>query len=286
MTLFIDPHHIVWDEFHGLEKAEPQWLDQIDYWEQYTAAFFRSNGLTYRPEDSNVHNWLQSSDRAPFASMADALLSRLADQTDLSAIDFILLAHWLPDLHLGTSVTNFAMHRLGLNDCFGFAISDHGLSAPFFALDCMHRYLRNGRRRGLLMMMDQKHLLYRSDIVDRMQPANSACIVSVDIDEDHGLAYAGYRRRNTSDCSVGSAIAGIIDEFGLRHERLALIADQDLLDQCASPAAQVATDPRLLCSAPFAALQRIAKPGGDYLLLTHGEGYLSAIAFRFDGDAS
>ena len=287
MTFFINPAHVVWSEFQGLETAQPEWLMQRDYWEEYSRAFFQSNGLNYSARDSNVLNWLSADDRAPFACMADALLADLERHVDLSNIEFVLLAHWLPDLHLGTSVTNFVMHRLKLDDCFGFAISDHGLSAPFFALDCMGRYLRNGRTRGLLLIMDQKHLLYRSEIVDRLQPANSACIISVDTANTSGLAFKGYRRTGTAGRSLPIALGELRRDFALDDKNLTLIADQALLDTLA-PAldagiGQVATDPRLLCTAPFARMLDLARTQGDYLLLSQGEFDLSAAVFRHEG---
>src|SRR5688572_4073956 len=126
---------IVWDRFSCLDPFQEQWMDELPFWEEYTAAFFRSNGIEYRSEHSNVRECLQAEDRAPFVNMVEALLPRLAEKTVLTDVDFVLLAHWMPDLHLGSSVTNFAMHQLGLTKAFGFAISDRGLSAPFFAMD-------------------------------------------------------------------------------------------------------------------------------------------------------
>src|SRR5436190_20125643 len=102
--------------------------------------------------------------------MAEALLNRLSQRAAISDVDFVLLAHWLPDLHLGTSVTNFAMHHLGLSGAFGFAISDRGLSAPLFAVECIDKYLRDGRGKAVLMIMDQKHLLYKSALIDSLSP--------------------------------------------------------------------------------------------------------------------
>src|SRR5260370_40721871 len=102
--------------------------------------------------------------------MAEALLTRLARNAVLTDVDFVLLAHWLPDLHLGSSVTNFAMHHLGLGKAFGFAISDRGLSAPFFALDCIDKYLRSGRNKARLLVMDQTHLLYKSGLTAALMP--------------------------------------------------------------------------------------------------------------------
>jgi hypothetical protein len=285
MTLFIDPTHIICDQFTALEEPLPHWLEQKDYWEQYTKAFFRSNGLDYSSADSNVETWLSAPDRAPFAAMADALLDRLRNRVDLSRIDFVLLAHWLPDLHLGTSVTNFVMHKLQLDGSFGFAISDHGLSAPFFALDCMCKYLRDGRSRGLLLTMDQKHLLYRSDIVDRYQPANSACVISIDTTVTEGLLYAGYARAPLPGQSLDNTFRTLTEKLALRFQDITLIAEPFLLDLLSNHhkalAATAAVDPRLLCSGPFARLSELAEPGGTYLLLTRDSACLTGVAFHW-----
>ena len=63
----LNVEHIIWERFGCLEPSQPAWLDDLSYWEDYTAAFFRSNGRAYGPEDSNVRGWLQAADRAPCA---------------------------------------------------------------------------------------------------------------------------------------------------------------------------------------------------------------------------
>ena len=165
MNFSLNTQSIVWDTFGGLEPAKPEWQEQVAYWEDYARKFFKSNGMEFHAEDSNVENWLMSDDRAPFVDMVRELLPKLAEAKENEQADAILFAHWLPDIHLGTSVTNFAMHKLGLKDCLGFAISDRGLSAPFFAFDSLYKYLSKGRQRGLLIIADQKHAMYKSDII-------------------------------------------------------------------------------------------------------------------------
>lgn len=272
MSVHVDPTQIVWDVFDELEPPKPEWREQFDYWEDYVAKFFRSNGLDWDPADSNVEAWLMASDRAPFAAMVDALLPRLAQRAPLEETDAILLAHWLPDLHLGTSVTNFAMHRLALEDCFGLAISDRGLSAPFFAFDCLVRYLAAGRRRGMLMIADQKHMMYRSDLVDRIRPANAACLLAIDLEATDGLRYAGYARADIPPAGPGAAIDGL-------RERLGLSRGVTLIGPAAFVGCGVAVDERLVCSAPFAALADVAEPGGEYLLLCHDDRHVTALGF-------
>ena len=276
MSVHVDPAHIVWDVFDCLEPPREEWREQFAYWEDYVEKFFRSNGMDWDPADSNVEAWLMAPDRAPFAAMVDALLPRLAERTALGGTDAILLAHWLPDLHLGTSVTNFAMHRLGLEDCFGLAVSDRGLSAPFFAFDCLVKYLAAGRRRGLLVVTDQKHLMYRSDLVRRLEPLNSACILALDLEAREGLRYAGYARADAPP--EGAPLAPVVE--GLR-ERLGLSPDTVPIGPPDLAPGGVETDGRLVCSAPFAALAEAARtePRADRLLLCRDARHVTALGF-------
>lgn len=281
MSLYINPQHIVWDEFAGLELPKEEWREQFAYWEDYVEKFFQSNGMRYDPADSNVENWLMSDDRAPFAGMVEQLLPRMAERTVLEGTDAILFAHWLPDLHLGTSVTNFAMHKLGLRDCFGFAVSDRGLSAPFFAFDSLYRYLLKGRRRGLLIIADQKHVMYKSDLVHRLNPKNAACIVQLDTENAAGLRYAGYRRHLGSESeSDASAIGFILADLGLEPARTCLIGPSDLLEAATLGTDRIVTQDRLVCAAPFAALSQTEDDTRNYLLLCRDGRTISALGFE------
>lgn len=285
MSMHINPDTIVCGEFGGLEPACADWRDQQAYWEDFNARFFQSNGLSYGTQNSNVTAWLQAEDRAPFAAMVGALLPELQKRTDLGDIDLVLLAHWMPDLHLGTSVTNFALQQLGLADGFGFAISDRGKSAPFFALQCAERYLRNGRKRALLMVMDQKHLLYQSDLVDQLQPANSASLMVLDSTIQSGLRFDGYNRQvAVASNEVEGSIADVCKTKGLKRADVTVIADPDLADLLAGSGPTKTQDPRLLCSAPFAQLTAQRDVVSTVLLASYEEGDLITVCLRQDAD--
>jgi hypothetical protein len=284
MTPHLSLQHIVWDRFGCLEPCQPAWLDEQPYWEDYTAAFFRSNGLEYHAEDSNVREWLQAADRAPFVKMAEVLLTRLATNTVLDDVDFVLLAHWLPDLHLGSSVTNFAMHHLGLGKAFGFAISDRGLSAPFFALDCIDKYLRGSRNKALLMVMDQKHLLYKSRLTEALMPANNACVMLLERRNGPGLVYLGYRRHVvTSPACLSQECLALFHSLSLRKEATTIIASECLFAGLGLPGHTRKADPRLVCAAPFVELSESLVPNRDYLLLTRDTHSICGVAFRSEG---
>lgn len=273
----LDPAGIVWSRFDGLEPPEPDWDGHHAFWEEFTRSFFHANGLAYDPaSDSNVARWLSAPDRAPFAAMVAALLPRLAERERLDDADMVMLAHWLPDLHLGTSVTNFAMHRLGLTDCVGFAVSDRGLSAPLFALDCIARCLANRTRKALLLVMDQKHLLYRSAAVDALRPENAACAMVLEPGAGAGLRFLGYRRDTGSALPVPDRVAAMAAALGIAPSGATLVGPPDLLAELpAWPG--LAADPRLVCTAPFAALAGLAGLEGAVLILTRDHATLTAV---------
>jgi hypothetical protein len=284
MTVSLDPKQIVWNTFDGLEPPIAGWQDQVGYWEDYTSRFFRSNGRDYMQEDSNVARWLSASDRAPFANMLLALLPLLRERADLGDLDLVILAHWLPDIHLGTSVTNLALHSLGIDDGLGFAVSDRGRSAPFFALHCIGRYLAHGRRKALLVTMDQKHLLYRSPVVEAIHPFNAASMVVLREGGAGPLNYRGYRRLSGQEYeTVGRAARQLAEQFDVDLENCTLVADRHILPQVDWPGPVLPQEQRLLCSAPFAALASQEADGCDYLLMNWEDGVASGVYLSSKG---
>jgi hypothetical protein len=283
MMLHLDPKHIVWNRFGCLEPPLQNWTEAVTFWEDYTTAFFRSNGIPYAPHESNVKECIQETDRASFVKMAEVLLARLADVTVLRDVELVLLAHWLPDFHLGTSVTNFAMHYLNLEGAFGFAISARGLSAPLFALECMHRYLRDGKRKGLLMVMDQKHLLHKSRVKDSMRPDNNGCVMVLERRHGAGLAYLGYRRVMSCPESLSENVAGMLHSLCLRVNVTTIITADRALASVSLPGRTVIADEHLVCAAPFVALSEVVEPDRDYLLVTRDDHCLYGVGFRSSG---
>lgn len=280
MNLALNPKTIVWDTFGGLEKPKPEWEEQIAYWEDYAAKFFRSNGMVFSAKDSNVENWLLSDDRAPFADMVKELLPRLEKLVALDDVDAILFAHWLPDIHLGTSVTNMAMHKLGLKDCLGFAISDRGLSAPFFAFDALHKFLSKGRKRGLLIIADQKHTMYKSDVIDAIDPFNAACILPVDLTNLHGPLFVGYARGFiTGETTERQVVETLTKGFGLDPQSVQFIGPEDLLDDPVFDGRKTVTDKRLVCAAPFISFSNVNDTSVDHVLLCRDGNCISALGF-------
>ncbi len=282
MTLYIDPAHIISDQFGELEPPKPEWTEQIAYWEDYVKKFFLSNGMYFDSSDSNVEQWLMAPDRAPFSEMVRKLLPRLSNKVDMGTTEAILFSHWLPDLHMGTSVTNFIMHQLGLKDCFGFAISDRGLSAPFFAFDTLYKYLKAGRDTGLLVVADQKHLLYKSEMVARLNPCNAATVVRLDTRNTKGFEYRGYARRTLAKGDQGTAaLLSLLAEFNINAARTTLIGPKSLLETADVPDVRIDhTEDSLVCSAPFAVFADQPDLTMNYLLLCQDETTITALGFK------
>jgi hypothetical protein len=176
------------------------------------------------------------------------------------------------------------MHHLGLGKAFVFAISDRGLSAPFFALDCIDKYLRAGRNKALLMVMDQKHLLYKSCLTEALMPDNNACVMLLERGNGPGLAYVGYRRHAvTSPACLGQECLALWDSLSLRREATTIIAADSLFAGLGLPGHIRKADARLVCAAPFADLSESLEPDRDYLLLTRDAHSICGVAFRSEG---
>ncbi len=279
MTLHFDPALLVWGRFDGLEPVDPAWAGDVDYWEGFNAAFFAANGLPYDPaRDSNVATWVSAPDRASFSDMIAALAPALQAQGRLEGVGMVVLTHWLPDLHLGSSATNFAMHHMQIPDCLGFAISDRGVSAPLFGFDYAARVLASGRcRKVLMLVMDQKHMLYRSAEIAALRPENVAAAFVLDAEDRDagGLIYRGYIRREVAEPDLPLAIAAMRAELGLPLEAV-LIGPADL---SARLPGLVPSDPALICAAPFIALHSLPTPPEAALLLTWQYGTLTGLGF-------
>lgn len=272
MTLTLD--YLDSRVFAGLEPFDPVWLAERDEWESYASGLFRSNGLPWRPSDSNVDQWLQAPDRSSFLAMTEELLPPLQAVRDLSRVVLVIVAHWTPDLHLGTSVSNFILHELGLTKALGFAISERGLSAPFFAVDCVARYLQTGQQ-ALVLVVDQKHLLYHSPAFNPSSVQNSASLLLLE-QGGPGRPITGYRRqlRNPGE-PLAESLRLMLAQRPEWPAGITLVADPLTLAESGWTGPCQATEPARLCSAPFAALGGCS---GQALLLQAGEPALFGLA--------
>jgi hypothetical protein len=278
MTMHISPNSLIHATFNGLEAVDPAWQNDHAYWEEFNASFFAANGMAYDPAvNSNVANWVSATDRAPFAAMADALLAQLRDRVDLTDVSTVFLAHWLPDVHLGTSVTNYVMHALGLENAFGLAFSDRGLSAPLYAMDTIAKTLENKGGKALLLVMDQRNFLYRTPALDALDLTNSASAMVLDMSKV-GLGYQGYTRRTASPSSdLTPYLKDMAAELGLDAKATTFVVSSDHIDKV-NGLTTVPSNPAHACAAPFAVLQEM---DGDapVILVTCDDDMLCAVGF-------
>ena len=271
--LYLDPADIVSQSFHHTEVPQPEWEADIPHWRSYVQHFFAASGETLNVENEQVSAWISSDERAAFSDMVATLLPQLAPVVEPQRVKTVLMAHWTPDLHMGSSVVNLAIHQLGLTDCLALAISDRGPDAALFALDGLSDCLHGKAEDGLLLIAEQKSLMYFSPLMARLQPENNACLCLLNT-QQRGLRYLGYQRLKTS-ANVNEAILQSVEHFGLTRERLTLIGSEQCLASLPQEFTSFAVNPHLLCAAPFVALLECWRPGRDYLLLSEYNGRIS-----------
>jgi len=271
--LYLDPADIVSQSFHHTDVPQPEWETDIPHWRSYVQHFFAANGEPLSQENEQVNTWITSNERAAFSDMVATLLPYLAPVVQPQRVKTVLMAHWTPDLHMGSSVVNLAIHQLGLTDCLALAISDRGPDAALFALDGLSDCLQGKAEDGLLLIAEQKSLMYFSPLMARLQPENNACLCLVNT-QQRGLRYLGYQRLKTS-ADFSEAILQSVEHFGFTRERLTLIGPQNCLASLPEGFTSLAVNPCLLCAAPFVALGQNWQPGRDYLLMSEHNGRIS-----------
>ncbi|MFJ4389494.1 hypothetical protein [Pseudomonas soli] len=181
MSLEFAATHILWRQFER-EADSPAVNDgQLKIVTDFVDAFFHSQGHDGQAQDLHAARWYAAQHQS-FRAMLRQLLRELANQVRLDDLDLVVLAHWTPDVEVGCSVTNAIIHESGSRDAFGIAISDHGLSGAFLALQVIEDYLGDSDRDGhgkkaLLLIADQDAILYDSPSLARFDPVASACIV-------------------------------------------------------------------------------------------------------------
>ncbi|TWC22889.1 MULTISPECIES: hypothetical protein [unclassified Pseudomonas] len=273
MTLCLDPTDIVFQSFDHTEVPQPEWDTDIPHWRSYAQHLFQANGETLNPQHDQVQAWVTSPERASFSDMITALLPRLAAVIEPGRVKTVLMAHWTPDLHMGSSVVNAAIHQLGLSACLALAISDRGPDAGLFALDGLNDCLAGKDEDGLLLIAEQKNLMYFSPLMAALQPENNACVCLLN-KQQRGLRYQGFRRTPVDQWSSESLLRAI-EQLGLVKERLVLIGPARLLEIAPVGTQSFAVNPRLLCAAPFVALRALWQPQCDYLLISENDNGIS-----------
>lgn len=273
MNLCLDPADIVCESFHHTEVAMPEWDVDIPHWRSYMQHFFKANGQTLSPQHDQVQAWVTSTERASFSDMIALLLPRLAAVVDPTRVQTVLMAHWTPDLHMGSSVVNAAIHQLGLSACLALAISDRGPDAGLFALDGLNDCLADKDEDGLLLIAEQKNLMYFSPLMAALQPENNACVCLLN-KQQRGLRYRGFRRVPVAQWST-ARLLDVAAQLGLAPQRLTLIGPARLLEAAHADVQSFAINPHLLCAAPFVALRTHWEPLRDYLLISENDNGIS-----------
>ncbi|AHL34079.1 hypothetical protein CD58_14675 [Pseudomonas brassicacearum] len=181
MSLEFATSHILWRPF-ARENDSPAVDDgQLKVVKDFVNAFFCSHGHSGQAQDAHALRWYAAQD-VTFRTMLKQLVGELANQAVLNDLDLVVLAHWTPDVEVGCSVTNAIIYETGAHDAFGMAISDHGLSSTFLALQVIEDYLGDMNHGGqgkkaLLLIADQDAILYDSPALARLNPVPSACVV-------------------------------------------------------------------------------------------------------------
>lgn len=181
MSLEFASSHIVWRQFEKPTTTPAVDDAQLKLVKDFVNGFFHSHGHVGQAQDAHAFRWYAAQNQA-FQVMLKQLVGELASQALLKDLDLVVLAHWTPDVEVGCSVTNAIIHETGAHDAFGIALSDHGLSSTFLALQVIEDYLddshrENREKKALLLIADQDAIMYDCPGLARFNPAASACVV-------------------------------------------------------------------------------------------------------------
>ncbi|WP_042873524.1 hypothetical protein [Dickeya poaceiphila] len=282
MPTYLDPRSILHRSFTSSASMPRQAISpaQEYYWHSYASRFFARNGLDWHERLVNLQCSSQTSDLTSFINMIGQLLPVYQAGNDLSHIDSVLMAHWTPDLHLGSSVINYVIETLRLPACLALTIRDRGPDAALFALSSIANCQQEDNHDSLLLIADQSSLPYQSSLLESIAPENNACLFSVCCHE-RSLRYQGFcRRPHTAANMLMQSVTELCQRFALRQDRLHIVAEPLLLTSLPSSIAGITTNPHLVCAAPFVALAENYQSGCDYLLLVHYQDMLSAVALQ------
>ncbi len=290
MSLEFAASHILWRQFERQNDVPAVDDGQLKIVKDFVNGFFHSHGHTGQAQDLHAYRWYAAQNQA-FRTMLKQLVGELANQASLKDLDLLVLAHWTPDVEVGCSVTNAIIHETGCHDAFGIAISDHGLSSAFLALQIIEDYLDDrdcgGRERtALLLIADQDAIMYDSPTLARFNPAASACVVmlrSLPGDQTGGqpgsIGFKHYRKVPFSATHLAlDALLVTLDMFTPEEDRLPLLIlttpgfSRQLREHGPLATHWIESwDEALLSCAPWARLEQLA-PNNHRILLMLPEG--------------
>jgi hypothetical protein len=290
MSLKFAASHILWRQFERQNDVPAVDDGQLKIVKDFVNGFFHSHGHTGQAQDLHAYRWYAAQNQT-FRTMLTQLVGELANQAPLNDLDLLVLTHWTPDVEVGCSVTNAIIHEAGCHDAFGIAISDHGLSSTFLALQVIEDYLDDGDRGGrgktaLLLIADQDAIMYDSPSLARFNSAASACVVmlhSLPGEQTGGqpasIAFKHYRKVPfPATHQALDALLVTLDMFTSEEERLPLLilttpgfAGQLREHGLLATHRIESWDEALLSCAPWARLEQLA-PNNHRILLMLPEG--------------
>lgn len=298
MSLHFAASHIQWRQFEKPNQAPVVDAAQLKLVRDFVNGFFHSHDHPAQAQDALALGWYAAHGQS-FRIMLKQVVGELASQVPLSDLNMVMLTHWTPDVEVGCSVTNAIIHETGCLDAFGMAISDHGLSSAFLALQVIEDYLEDNDRgavekKALLLIADQDAILYDSPSLAHFEPAASACAVmlrSLPRDQNapplQGMVFKHYRKipfpatRQALD-----ELLVTLQMFTPEEDRLPLLilttpGFAAAMRESASLASQriESWDERLLSCAPWARLEQLA-PSDHRILMMLPEGdFLTCAGF-------
>ncbi|MFU2318492.1 hypothetical protein [Rahnella sp. PCH160] len=287
MSLVFTSSNILWhefkNEFNPSTVADSGQLDQV---KSFVNAFFQSHSRTNEAQLQPVSRWVNSQNLT-FTTMLKKLVTQLEKQALVNDLDLVVLTHWTPDAEIGASVTNAIIYETGSHNAFGIAISDHGLSSGFVALQIIEDYLEDlggdkHTRKALLMMADQDAILYDSPYLASFRPSASCCLLllqSIATNDTHKAAgNITFKHYQKTPLPVSTAciysLLSTLDMFSIAESKLPLTIlttksfSQVLRqDENFSNIRIESWEDALLSSAPWVLLKKLVQENTRFLLM-------------------
>lgn len=287
MSLEFSASNILWHEFEkNNNPSATVESEQLDKVKSFVNAFFQSHSRTCEAQLQPVSRWVNSQNLT-FTTMLKKLVTQLEEQALVNDLDLVVLTHWTPDAEIGASVTNAIIYETGSYNAFGIAISDHGLSSGFVALQIIEDYLEDiggdkRPRKALLMMADQDAILYDSPYLANFHPAASCCLLLLQSNATHephkvagNITFKNYQK---TSLPVSTAdiypLLSTLKMFSAAENALPLIIltsksfSQVLQRDANFSGVRIETwDDALLSSAPWVLLKKLAQENTRFLLM-------------------
>lgn len=135
-------------------------------------------GETVSEESLNVTQY------STFEGLCSEAIAELGKTQDLTTVDLLILAHWMPNTVSYNSTTSYLLHRFKI-PAFAFAISDQGTGAVYTALKIASDYLAQGsKKKALVVAVDQTTLPQPLKWLAEREIADTAVAIIVERSND------------------------------------------------------------------------------------------------------